>query len=533
MRCRSLAALAAFFLCLSTGVPAQDTRTAGHALPRLGTVSFETSCAPELKGDFNRGVALLHSFWHDEAQRAFEAIAMADPQCAMAYWGLAMTHFHQLLDSPSSSDLAAAAQELARADAATETSPRESAYIRALHRFFEGYTREDYVVHAQHYSEAMGELTTAYPQDLEGKIFYALSLLAAESVDLTNSKKAVAILAPLLREHPDHPGIAHYIIHACDHPQMAREGLDAARRYAMIAPAAPHALHMPSHIFTRLGLWQDDIASNLASKAAAENPESGMHEGAEARLHAMEFLEYAYLQIGHDEEARAIWSEAKTIRQSEVDPRYPGYYATVQARFPAVFAIETRDWAMAGALEPASNTGPASQAVTWLARAEAAAHLKDSGAASAAAAGIDAALAKDRPPQAGSAMAIARDEIHAWVAFSQGDLTRAASLLRPIADRQAAIGKGEVELPAREMLADMLLLSGNATGALSQYERSLQTDPNRFNALLGAARAAEEAHRSQLAARYYRTLLANCPKASGAALAELAHVRAVLETHSP
>jgi tetratricopeptide (TPR) repeat protein len=528
-----LAALAAFFLCLSTGVPAQDTRTAGHALPRLGTVSFETSCAPELKGDFNRGVALLHSFWHDEAQRAFEAIAMADPQCAMAYWGLAMTHFHQLLDSPSSSDLAAAAQELARADAATETSPRESAYIRALHRFFEGYTREDYVVHAQHYSEAMGELTTAYPQDLEGKIFYALSLLAAESVDLTNSKKAVAILAPLLREHPDHPGIAHYIIHACDHPQMAREGLDAARRYAMIAPAAPHALHMPSHIFTRLGLWQDDIASNLASKAAAENPESGMHEGAEARLHAMEFLEYAYLQIGHDEEARAIWSEAKTIRQSEVDPRYPGYYATVQARFPAVFAIETRDWAMAGALEPASNTGPASQAVTWLARAEAAAHLKDSGAASAAAAGIDAALAKDRPPQAGSAMAIARDEIHAWVAFSQGDLTRAASLLRPIADRQAAIGKGEVELPAREMLADMLLLSGNATGALSQYERSLQTDPNRFNALLGAARAAEEAHRSQLAARYYRTLLANCPKASGAALAELAHVRAVLETHSP
>jgi tetratricopeptide (TPR) repeat protein len=525
-----LAALAACLLSLTAGIPVQAARAAG---PRLGTVAFETSCKPAVRDDFDRGVALLHSFWHDEAQRVFEGIAMADPQCAMAYWGLAMTHFHQLLDSPSSSDLAAAAQELARADTAAETSPRESAYIRALHRFFDGYTREDYIVHAQHYSEAMSELSAAYPKDLEAKIFYALSLLTAESADLSNSKQAVAILAPLLREHPDHPGIAHYIVHACDHPQMAQEGLEAARRYASIAPAAPHALHMPSHIFTRLGLWQDDIASNLASKQAAENPESGMHEGAEARLHAMEFLEYAYLQIGHDEEARAIWSEAKMIRQSEVDPRYPGYYATVQARFPALFAIETRDWAMAGALEPQPNAGPASEAVTWLARAEAAAHLHDSGAATTAAAAIDAALAKDRPPQPGSATAIARDEIHAWVAFAQGDLTRAASLLQPIADRQAAIGKGEVELPAREMLADMLLLSGNATVALSEYERSLKSDPNRFNALLGAGRAAEQAHRSPLAAQYYRALLANCPKASGAALAQLAHVRAVLETRAP
>ncbi len=492
----------------------------------LGVVTFETSCDVHLRPEFNRAVALLHSFWHNEAQRAFESVAARDPECAMAYWGEAMTHAHQILDWPTAAEQAAGSHALARADAARKKSAREQAYIRALHLLFDGYAAHFYE-NAKRYADAMADLCAQYPEDVEAKTFYALALLTSDppdDLDLVNPKKAVAILYPILREHPDHPGVAHYIIHASDNPSMAQEGLEAARRYAAIAPAAPHALHMPAHIFARLGLWQDDIRSNLASKASAERA-AGAHVGAENRLHAIEFLEYAYLQTGQFEAARAMVTEAGTVRQAEVDARYPTYYAQVESRFPALFAVETQDWAMAARLEPITGASWYGQGLTLLAHAIAAGHTHDPHAGKAAADSMDSLVSTLPAWQPGSANATLPDEIHAWSDFAQGDLASARSLLQALSARQARVGKGEVELPAGEMLADMLLLSGKADEALRQYTTSLASDPNRFNALLGAGQAAEESGEAELAAQYYRTVIANSAGASGTALDRLAHAR--------
>jgi len=495
----------------------------------LGSVSFETSCQPLVLADFNRAVALLHSFWLDEAERTFMKVAIADPNCAMAYWGEAMADFNQVNGGPTSEGIVRVKQSLAKADSAQEKDPREAAYIHAVHIFFDGYTGNDFDVYAKRYTDAMEEVATRYPNDLEAQVFYALALINSsprDDVDLINPRKAVAILYPLLGQHPDHPGIAHYILHACDNPVMAQQGLEAGRRYASIAPAAPHALHMPGHIFARLGLWNDDIRSNLASKAASENPT--LHVGAENRLHAMEFLEYAYLQIGHDDEARAIVTEGSTVKQSDVDPRYPSYYADVEARYPALFAIETRNWAMAASLKPIEGGDWVSQSQTLLAHAVAAAHRHDAQGAQAAAQRIESLTEANPRMRVGAPHASVPDEIRAWARFSQGDLRGAIKLIRTVADRQRQIGKGEVELPAREMLAEMFLLSRKNGEALQEYQLSLMSDPNRFNALLGAAKAAEQVGRHKLAVKYYRTLLAGCVGATGAALKDLQRAQAVM-----
>jgi tetratricopeptide (TPR) repeat protein len=493
---------------------------------KLGTVSFKISCKPRVQAYFNRAVALLHSFWLDEAERTFMQVSIADPDCAMAFWGVAMADFNEVNGGPTADGVIRATQALVWADKAGEKDPREAEYVHALHLFFDGYTERDSDVYARRYADAMEEVASRYPNDMEAQVFYALALINSEPRDdmaLINLEKAAAILYPLFRQYPNHPGIAHYIIHASDNPEMAQQGLEAARRFASIAPAAPHALHMPSHIFARLGLWEDDIRSNLASKAAAENP--AVHVGAESRLHAMDFLEYAYLQIGHDDEARVILTEGPTVKQSDVDPRYPTYYADVQARYPALFAIETRDWAMAASLKPIEGADWVSQGRTLLAHAVAAGHLRDAQGGKAAAQSIES-LTKDIPYlRIGSARASVPDEIRAWARFSEGNVQGAIALLRPVADRQAKIGKGEVELPAREMLAEMFLLGGKFMEALTEYQTSLVTDPNRFNALLGAGEAAERLKKRKLAARYYRKLLANCTGATGEAVRELKHAR--------
>jgi tetratricopeptide (TPR) repeat protein len=494
---------------------------------RLGAVSFENSCNPEVQSEFNRAVALLHSFWLDEAERTFMQVSIADPDCAMAFWGVAMADFNEVNGGPTAGGVIRATQSLARADEAREKDPREAAYIHALHVFFDGYTEKNSDMHAKQYTDAMEDVSSRYPNDMEAQVFYALALINSDPPDdvaLINPKKAVAILYPLFRDHPDHPGVAHYIIHATDNPEMARQGLEAARRYASIAPAAPHALHMPSHIFARLGLWRDDIRSNLASKAAAENP--AVHAGAENRLHAMEFLEYAYLQIGHDDEARAILAEGASVKQSDVDPRYPTYYADVLARYQALFAIETRDWTMAANLKPIEGGDWVSQSQTLLAHAVAAAHLHDAPGAQAAAQSVESLTQANPRMQVGAPRASVPDEIRAWARFSDGDIQGAISLLRAVADRQAKVGKGEVELPAREMMAEMFLLSGKFTEALTEYQASLVSDPDRFNALLGAGEAAERLKKRNLAASYYRTLLVNCTGATGQALRDLKHARA-------
>jgi tetratricopeptide (TPR) repeat protein len=494
----------------------------------LGSVSFETSCKPQVKQEFNRAIALLHSFWLDEAERTFKVVALKDPGCAMAQWGVAMTNFNQVNGGPTVTGVAAANKALAKADVAREKNPREAAYIRALYSFFDGYDEKDFQIHAERYADAMAQVAATYPNDLEAQIFYALALINSEPRDviaLSNKKKAVAILNPIFRAHPNHPGIAHYIIHASDNPKMAQEGLEAAERYAAIAPAVPHALHMPSHIFIRLGLWQDAIRSNLASKAASEDP--AVRVGADERLHAMEFLEYAYLQIGQFSKATAIIAEAKTVRESDVDPRFPGYYSSAEARYPALFAIETQDWAMAQELKP---EGPNwfTQAQALLAHAIAAGHSHDAQSGKVAAEALEASVAPYPKLKAGSSSAALPDEIRAWALFSQGDLSGAIALLRPVADRQDKIGKGEVELPAREMLAEMLLLSGQFAEALSEYQASLISDPNRFNALLGAGEAAEGLGENNVATGYYRILLANCVGANGNALILLRHPQMVV-----
>jgi len=497
---------------------------------RLGTVSFNISCKPQVKTEFDRGIALLHSFWLDEAGRSFGNVAAADPDCAMAYWGEAMADFNQVNGGPSDAGVVAGNHALRMADKAREKDAREAAYIHALQLFFDGYTEKDFDARATRYTDAMEEVARHYSDDLEAQVFYALALINSDPRDdvaLINPKKAVAILYPIFRQHPDHPGIAHYIIHACDNPVMAQQGLEAARRYASIAPAAPHALHMPGHIFARLGLWDEDIRSNLASKAASEN--STAHVGAENRLHAMEFLEYAYLQIGHDEEAWAIVTEGSTVKQSDVDPRYPSYYTDVEARNLALFAIETRDWALATSLKPIEGGDWVSQSQTLLAHAVGAVHLHDAQGAKAAAQSIESLAEANPRMRTGAPRASAPDEIRAWARFSQDDRQGAIRLLRSVADRQEKVGKGEVELPAREMLAEMFFLSGDFSQALHEYQGSLTSDPNRFNALLGAGQAAEGLGNRDLAASYYQTLLRNCTKADGKAAAALSHPRAVIQ----
>jgi tetratricopeptide (TPR) repeat protein len=503
--------------------------SAAPAPATLGSVSFQTSCKPQVKQEFNRAVALLHSFWLDEAERTFKAVARRDPECAMAQWGVAMTNFNQVNGGPAPAAIAAANQALRRADAALEKDPREAAYIRALHSFFDGYAQKDFQQYAERYAGAMARVAAAYPSDLEAQILYALSLINSEPGEeaaLANKKAAVAILYPLFRAHPKHPGIAHYIIHACDNPGMAQQGLEAAERYAAIAPASPHALHMPSHIFKRLGLWQDDIRSNLASKAASEDPHA--HVGAESRLHAIEFLEYAYLQSGQYLQATAIATEAKTVNASDVDPRYPNYYSIVEARYPALLAIETRDWSAAGDLK---LDGPNwfSHAQALLAHAVAAGHSHDVEAGKAAAETLETSVAAYPLVRKGSPNAALPDEIRAWALFSQGDLPGAVGLLRPVADRQDKLGEESIEVPAREMLAEMLLLSGQFAEALREYRGVLESDPNRFNALLGAGQAAEGLGEREVAANYYRLLLANCTAANGGALVALRHPQTVVD----
>jgi tetratricopeptide (TPR) repeat protein len=521
------------FLAFSSG-SAQEHEHSDRmpADARLGAVSFEISCKAELQPDFNRAVALLHSFWHSEAQRVFERVAAADPNCAMAYWGVAMSNFHLGLSWPAAADVALGREALTQAEAAAEKDAREVAYIAALRELYTDFKIEDSWKYYKTYANQLSKIAAMYPKDLEAKVFEGLALILAQQpgeMNLTELKQAVNLLQPLLQQYPDHPGIAHYLIHACDTPGLAQEGLEAARRYAKIAPAAPHALHMPSHIFTRLGLWQEDIDSNLASKAAAESA----HAGAENTLHALEFIEYAYLQMGHDDEARAIIAEAKTIPPSEVDPRYGNYYATVQARFPTMFEIETHDWLSAAHAQPIVGDDGWGRGLTLLAHAVAAGHLRDRALAKATLQATEVFMKqqmKGRPlPRSGTAEAVFLDEIHAWTDFADRDLTGAIRLLRPIADRQDKVGKGELDLPVREMLAEMLLIDGKAKEALKEYQASLASDPNRFNGLLGAGRAAESLGDRDVAAGYYRKLLANCTGATGSALTALRHPRAVVD----
>jgi len=288
----------------------------------LGRVVFNNSCSPKVQADMSQGLSLLYSFWYDEARKRFATVLQHQHECAMADWGEAMSYYQPVETLPTGQQLKDGQQAIAVASTATQKTPREQSYIAALAIIYDDKALPKSGARAQAYSDAMEKLSEEYPSDHVAAVLYALSLLSPELTDdpgHVRSRRAVAILNGVLRKEPDNPGVMHFIIHATDNPQMASQGLDAARRYAQIAPASAHALHMPGHIFARLGLWQDDIRSNLASKAAAER-HSSMHTGAENRLNAMEFLEYAYLQIGREDKAKAIVDEAQTIKATDLDP---------------------------------------------------------------------------------------------------------------------------------------------------------------------------------------------------------------------
>jgi tetratricopeptide (TPR) repeat protein len=481
----------------------------------LGTVSFPTSCAPAVQSQFERGVALLYSFEYEVADAQFAEVAKKDPRCVMAYWGQAMTLYHQLWSRPSKADLAQGAELLAKARSLNPPTARERDYILALSVFYSDIEKLDHNQRADAYAQAMRVVHERNPNDHEAAIFYALSLLASgpdRDPNLTNAKAAVAILNKLYDEQPNHPGIAHYIIHSCDNPAMASLALPAARKYASIAPSSPHAVHMPSHIFARLGLWQDDINSNVAAIRVAESMaarQNVMHH----KVHSMDFLEYAYMQIGDDASAKATIEQIAAIHPEQMDLEFQNYLLMRQAEGPAKYALERRQWKEALGLQPSAGAPPDVQLVTYWARAVAAGHLHDAVAAQDALKHYDELLEATRKGPRSYIVDGLKDEhqmVQAWAAYAVGNSEDALHLLRAVAGDQDKVGKGETALPAREMLADMLLDLQRPQEALTEYEISLRTDPNRFNGLYGAAQAATQLEQKEKAATYYAQLLKNC-----------------------
>jgi tetratricopeptide (TPR) repeat protein len=491
---------------------------------QLGTVHFPVSCSASVQQPFARGVALLHSFWYEEAEKEFLQIAKDDPRCAMAHWGVAMSIWHQLWNQPDAKVIARGLNEVnAAKKLAKKDTPRENAYIAAIAAFYSNSEKLDHEARAKAYSDAMRVTFQAFPQDHEAAVFYALSLLASEPHNdetFANRLAAARILEPLFAADPDHPGVAHYLIHAYDKPQLAERGIPAARRYAQVAPAAPHALHMPSHIFARVGLWQDDINSNLASVAATRKT-AAMHMGGEGhQFHAMDFLFYAYLQSGREANARALMDEVKAMPEMH-DMYGVGFdpHLATEAQFAALYPLEMRDWATAAALKPVEVEGTAQNSFTYWAKAIGAAHLHQPGEVREDVSAIEAIHQKfvaDNKKDFAEATDHDLKQAQAWLAFSEGKYDDAVEALRPIADKEDALGDEPQGIPTREMIAEMLLEAKRPQQALAEYQTDLKLNPNRFNGLYGAARAAEEAGKQSEATAYYAMLLKVCDGSSSA-----------------
>jgi tetratricopeptide (TPR) repeat protein len=452
----------------------------------------------------------------------------------MAYWAEAIGLYRPLAYLPTADDMKRGWELIEKSDQLTPRTQRERDYVRAAQVLYRPDVR-DYATRNHDYSAQLEKIHKAYPDDVEAAVFYALSLLTLADSDhrVEDDKKAIAILSPIFAAHPDHPGIAHYIIHAADNPQLAAQGLSAARKYSQIAPAAPHALHMPSHIFARLGLWQEDIGSNLASLHAAQN-RSALHVGAENQLHALEFLEYAYLQIGEDDKAKEMVEGGAKIAYEQVDPNLHDFVNRTRANSPALYYLEIRNWKAAEALRPDPTAEPYNQAITLWAQAVAAGHLHDLAVAQNSVAQYDHMLElteKGPKPRTAKSMTTRQGEAHAWLLALLGKGGEAVGLLRRLADQQDVEGKGEIEIPAREMLADMLMELNRPAEALAEYEKSLKIDPNRFNGLYGAGQVSELVGNHKKARSYFAQLLRNCITAYSKR-PELLYAREVVGKHN-
>ncbi len=509
-----------------------------------GQIHFPVSCTPEAQKAFEYGVALVHSFWYDKAEKTFSSVIRVDPACAMAYWGIAMSLYHPVWVPPTPSDLKKGIAAIEKANSIGAKTQRERDYIAAIEAFYKDSDKIPYRQRSLAWRNAMQRLSARYPEDHEAAIFYALALIAtAPPADrtYTNQKQAAAILNRLLPEQPDHPGIAHYLIHSYDSPQLAILALPAARTYAKIAPVSPHALHMPSHIFTRLGLWYDSIQSNLASAAAAKSQTARTLPAATSQdqLHAMDYLAYAYLQTCQDEKAKRIVDEAASV--SAVDQEvFQAAYAF--AAIPARYALERRRWSAAAALQVQPAWFPwvhfrYAEAIIHFARALGLAHAGNIAQARAEIAELTEIEQTVRQHQedydwAGQ-VEVQRLAAVAWLNHAEGNQESALRSMRAAADLEDTMAKHPVTpgpvLPARELLGELLMELDQPARALPEFEEVLRSSPNRFNSIYGAARAAEICRDLKKAKTRYSQLLQLCGHADTQRL-ELQNARAFLET---
>ncbi len=530
---RLFAAIAAgSLLMLSAPLPAVAQTHDGmdmsvdHAMPgmpeptkeTLGTVSFTTSCSPAVQPDFNRAVALMHSFQFGPAIDGFHGILARDPDCAIAWWGIALSSWsNPFAGFKSPGQLAQGLKAVQAGRAAAPKTARERAYIDAVAHLYEDAVHVDPSTRLEAYETAMAKVSNDYPDDIEARIFYALALAAAaDPSDKTYAKqiKAGEILEALFAKYPDHPGLAHYIIHAYDQPELAPRAAEAARRYGAIAPSTPHALHMPSHTFTRIGAWQASIDTNTASAAAARKAGQPADE-----LHASDYMVYAYLQTAQDEAARQlVVTSAETFKR--FDPANVAGAAPASAAFfanaaiPARYVLERRDWAGAVALTPHDSPFPYADAITILARGLGAAHLKNEAVAQDSIDGLvrlHDRLVATQDSYWADVVDIERLEVAGQLAIAKGDRAGALALLTKAAAMEdvtelASITPGPF-VPAREMLGELLLDQAHPAQALAQFKATLAKEPNRFWSLYGAAKAAKRSGDAATARTYFQQLL--------------------------
>jgi tetratricopeptide (TPR) repeat protein len=486
-----------------------------HPAPeKLGSVNFTVSCSATAQTEFNHAVALLHSFAYSESEKAFRQVLAVDPTCAMAHWGIAMSYYHQLWEPPlNATSYAEGRAQLSQVTNTTPRTDRESGFIKALGMVYSNADTTPLHERMIAYERSMAEVAKANPHDAEAQVFYALALLStAPPTDKThaNQKKALALLEPLYAANPQHPGIAHYMIHACDNAEMAQQGLQAARDYSGIAPSAPHALHMPSHIFTRLGMWNESVASNQAARHAA-------HEQGDVgeELHAMDYLTYAYLQLGRNDDAAALVADLAGMSNLQTQQFKVGYAATAM---PVRLAVEQRNWQKASATEPAANAPPQVSAIAVWAKAIGLARLGQSQDASREVAKLRETERELRSNGNGywaDQVAIQVSEADGWIALAQGDEASARKQMAQAAELEDSIEKlpltpGPI-VPAREQLGDLLLELKQPVEALKQFEASLQQSPGRRNGLVGA-KAAAEMSQNQRKAELYAAELQKLPE---------------------
>jgi len=477
---------------------------------QLGNVHFATSCNEVAQRRFDRAMRYQHSFWYRQSQELFETVQQADPTCGIAWWGVALSLWNNPHGPPPAQNLVPALAAIEKAKSVGANSERERDFINALAILYTDYDKIGYPVRLQNYLKAMEALAKKYPDDDEAQIFYAITLnVSASPADKTyvQQLKGAAILEPIFKRQPQHPGVAHYLIHLYDYPAIAEHGLDAAKRYAGIAPAAPHAQHMPSHIFTRVGYWKDSIASNTASvnaaKAAKDYGES---------MHARDYMVYAHLQLAHDREAQAVLAEMAAVTGYSAEAAGAWF---ARAASPARYAVERDDWAGAAALEVHPSKFAHVDAITHFARAVGAA--RSGNAAEAQAEVAELAELHDKLREQKNAYWANQVDIQyqiatAWLLNAQGKSDEALAVMRAAADAEDKTEKAPVTpgplLPARELLGAMLLERGDAAGALAAYEATMKKVPNRYKATAGAAAAAEKLGDKAKATAYYEKLVA-------------------------